>query len=79
MTEAKSRLDDLLQAVETGKRVVLPHDGSPVATLVPPEGGGTKAPGEVAKKGLASLAGGWEGSDELADLVDEIRRTSHRS
>jgi hypothetical protein len=26
----------------------------------------------MTNKGLASLAGGWEGSDELVELVDEI-------
>jgi hypothetical protein len=30
------------------------------------------------EKGLASLAGGWEGSDELADLLARIRRTGPR-
>jgi prevent-host-death family protein len=70
VTEVKSRLDDFLQAVEAGETVVLTREGSPVATL---------APGRSPKKGLASLAGGWEGSDELADLVEETRRTTHRS
>ena len=28
--------------------------------------------------GLASLAGGWKGSDELADLVEETVRTRPR-
>ena len=28
--------------------------------------------------GLAALAGGWEGSDELVDLVDGLRRTPGR-
>jgi antitoxin (DNA-binding transcriptional repressor) of toxin-antitoxin stability system len=79
VAEVESRLDDFLQVVEAGESVVLTRDGSPVATLTPPEGAGIKAPGETAKKGLASLAGGWEGSDELADLVEEIRRTAHRS
>lgn len=33
---------------------------------------------EVPEKGLASLPGGWEGSDELADRLAKIRRTAPR-
>jgi len=70
VAEAEARLDELLEAVGEGETVVLTDNGRPVAILAPPE---ATAPGESKKKGLASLAGGWEGSDELADLVDEIR------
>jgi hypothetical protein len=28
------------------------------------------------KQGLASLAGGWEGSEDLADLIEAARRAS---
>lgn len=70
VAEAEAHLDDLLKAVGEGETVVLTRNGRPVATLIPPR---TQAPGEPEKKGLASLAGGWEGSDELADLVEEIR------
>jgi antitoxin (DNA-binding transcriptional repressor) of toxin-antitoxin stability system len=76
-TEVESRMDDFLQAVEAGETVVLTRDGQPVATLTPATGAsGAEAPGEAKKKGLASLAGGWEGSDELADRIEEIRRAA---
>jgi hypothetical protein len=53
----------------------LTRNGRFVATLAPsPEASGAGAPRESKKKGLASLAGGWEGSDELADLIEEMRR-----
>lgn len=78
VTEVKTRLDDFLRAVEAGETVVLTRKGRPVATLAPPAGAnGSEAPRE--KRGLASLAGGWEGSDDLADLVEELRRTARRS
>ena len=31
------------------------------------------------EKGLASVAGGWKGSEDLADQVDAIRRSARRS
>ena len=33
-------------------------------------------PAAPAKQGLAALAGGWEGSEDLADLIEAARRAS---
>lgn len=79
LTEVESRMDDFLQTVETGETVVLTRDGKPVATLTPSAEGWRAEASEEAKTGLASLAGGWEGSDELADLIQKIHRTAPRS
>jgi hypothetical protein len=53
------RRDELVQEVQQARRE-LESNLCPVMT---PE------------EGLASLAGGWEGSDELAERVEEIRRS----
>lgn len=33
-------------------------------------------PAAPANQGLAALAGGWEGSDDLADLIESARHAS---
>jgi hypothetical protein len=33
---------------------------------------------EAPLEGLASLAGGWEGSEELVERISELRRTFQR-
>lgn len=67
INEVEARLDEYLDAAEAGETVVVIRDGNPVAALVP------AAP---ANQGLAALAGGWEGSEDLADLIEAARRAS---
>jgi prevent-host-death family protein len=71
------------RAAEAGESILVTRQGRPVAALVPaakleqqeqemasqPESGA----------GLAGLAGGWEGSDELVKLVGRNRRSRRRS
>jgi len=76
LAEAKATLSDCIQEVESGKSVLITRHGKPVAALVCPRDLDNL---ERLKKagpegGLASLAGGWEGSDELARLLDESTR-----
>ena len=80
VAEAKASLSARIRAVEHGNPVVITRHGTPVAALIAaadferierlraagPEGG------------LASLAGGWEGSGELADLVEGSARSAAR-
>ncbi len=75
LAEVKATLSDCVRRVERGEPVVITRHGKPVAAIVRavdfehlerlrkagPEGG------------LVSLAGGWEGSD---DLVRELERSS---
>jgi len=80
LAEAKATLSDCIREVEDGKSVLITRHGKPVAALVHPKDLDNL---ERLKKagpegGLASLAGGWEGSDELARLLDESVRVGQR-
>ena len=80
LAEAKATLSDCIREVEGGKSVLITRHGKPVAALVHPRDLDNL---ERLKKagpegGLASLAGGWEGSDELARLLDESARIGQR-
>ena len=80
IAKAKATLSDCIRDVETGSSVMITRHGKPVAVLVRasdfhrfdrlrktgPEGG------------LASLAGGWEGSDELVRILNESPRFGQR-
>jgi prevent-host-death family protein len=80
LAEAKATLSDCIREVEGGKSVLITRHGKPVAALVHPKDLDNL---ERLKKagpegGLASLAGGWKGSDELARLLDESVRVGQR-
>jgi prevent-host-death family protein len=80
LAEAKATLSDCIREVEGGKSVLITRHGKPVAALVHPKDLDNL---ERLKKagpegGLASLAGGWAGSDELARLLDESVRVGQR-
>jgi prevent-host-death family protein len=75
-TEAKARFAEWLRRVEAGEEIVIARHGRPVAVLVP------AADMERLRRlrragpeaGLVSLAGGWEGSEELAESLATVRR-----
>jgi len=80
LAQVKATLSDCIREVESGKSVLITRHGKPVAALVHPEDLDNL---ERLKKagpegGLASLAGGWEGSDELARLLAESARVGQR-
>jgi antitoxin (DNA-binding transcriptional repressor) of toxin-antitoxin stability system len=66
--------------VENGESVVITRDGRAVAALVPLKEvehlARLRAAGS--EGGLASLAGGWEDSDELVRIRDSSPRIGHR-
>ena len=73
LAEAKAHLSSCIRTVETDEPVIITRHGKPVAALLKVEDlqhlqrlHQAAAP----KSGLASLAGGWTGSDELADILD---------
>jgi prevent-host-death family protein len=80
VAEAKASFSDAIRAVEGGTTVLITRHGKPVAALVTPD--------DVDKlellrsagpeEGLASIAGGWKGSDELAANVDTAARRGRR-
>jgi prevent-host-death family protein len=75
LAEIEARIEDYLRAAEAGETIVVTRDGNPVAALIPFAEDSHSEPGE----GLASLAGGWEGSEELIELIEEARRASRHS
>lgn len=74
----EAHLSDCIQAAEEGDTVVITRNGQPVVALVKvaePE----RLRAEGSQEGLASLAGGWEGSEELVQRVAESLRTPPRT
>ena len=80
LAEAKATLSECIREVESGKPVLIKRHGKPVAALVKPQ---DLANLERLRKagpegGLASLAGGWEGSEELVRILDDSARFGQR-
>ena len=66
--QAKSRLADCLRKAERGESVIITRRGRPVAALVAVDRMTLpKSKGSRASLGLAGLAGGWKGSEDLAE------------
>jgi prevent-host-death family protein len=80
VAEVKAHFSDWVRAAEAGDAVVITRHGKPVVALVPAieleQLHRLRAAGP--EKGLASLAGGWEGSEELVERIMEIRRSGPR-
>ena len=80
IVEAKSHLSDCIRDVEHGGTVLITRHGKAVAALVPAE---ILEHVERLRKagpngGLASLAGGWKGSEELVRFLERSKRTKPR-
>ena len=80
VSEVKARLSDCIREAEEGEPVIITRHGRPVAALV---GAAElealerlRAAGPEA--GLASVAGGWEGSEELVRHLEESGRLGSR-
>ena len=80
MADAKAHFADCLREVERGEPVVIARHGKRVAALVPASElkqlERLRAAGPEA--GLAGLAGGWKGSDELVDVISRASRSRPR-
>jgi len=80
IAKAKATFSDCVRQVEAGSFVLITRHGKPVAALV--------RPGELEhlerlkragpESGLASIAGGWEDSEELATILDDSPRRGQR-
>jgi len=81
LAEAKATLSKCIRDVEKGLSVLIKRHGKPVAALVHPQD--LKNLERLKKAGpeggLASLAGGWEGSEELVQVLDESVRYGRRN
>ena len=80
VAEAKATFSEQVRSAEQGTPVLITRHGKAVAALVPADDLETlnrlRAAGPAG--GLASLAGGWEGSDELVRLIQESPRAQGR-
>ncbi len=80
VAEAKATFSECIRQVEAGSAVLITRHGKPVAALVRPDDLEhlerlRKAGPE---SGLASIAGGWENSEELATILDGSPRHGQR-
>lgn len=80
LAEAKATLSECIRKVENGETVLITRHGKPVAALVQAK---ELENFERLKKagpegGLASLAGGWEDSEELVRILDASSRVGQR-
>jgi prevent-host-death family protein len=74
--QAKSQLADCLRKAESGEPVIITRHGKPVAALVSVDRVALpKRKATRAGAGLAGLAGGWKGSEDLVKTLGKIRRT----
>lgn len=80
IAEIKAHFADWVRTAEAGNPVVITRHGKPVVALVPASEleqlDRLRAAGP--ETGLASVAGGWEGSEELANLIAKTPRTPPR-
>jgi len=71
--EAKARFSEMVREAEKGLPAIITRHGKPVAAVVGMDDytriQRLKAAGPAG--GLASVAGGWEGSQELSELLSE--------
>lgn len=80
VVEAKTHLSDCIREVERGGSVLITRHGKAVAALVPAD---VLEHVERLKRagprgGLASLAGGWKGSEDLVRLLERSKRSKQR-
>ncbi|MBW1692334.1 MAG: type II toxin-antitoxin system Phd/YefM family antitoxin [Deltaproteobacteria bacterium] len=81
VAEAKATFSACIRHVEAGASVLITRHGKPVAALVNPDDLEhlerlRKAGPE---QGLASIAGGWEDSEELVKILDQSLRQGQRN
>lgn len=78
--EFKAHLSEYLRAVEHGRAVLITRHGKAVAALVSADEMAQRQRLRAAgpQAGLASVAGGWTGSDDLVQQLTRMRRTAPR-
>jgi prevent-host-death family protein len=80
LAEAKATLSEAVRAAEAGSPVLITRHGKPVAALVRAEDLAAldRLRSAGPQKGLASVAGGWTGSDELVEALNKAPRRGQR-
>ena len=81
VAEVKAKFSEYVRAAEHGDPVVITRHGQAVAALVGPEELRTleRLRSAGPEGGLASLAGGWEDSDDLLRMLETSSRVGSRS
>ena len=81
VAEAKATFSECIRKVEAGSAVLITRHGKPVAALVSPSDlehlKRLRKAGQ--ESGLASIAGGWKNSEELATILDASSRQGQRN
>lgn len=81
VAQVKATLSEQIRSAEHGDPVMITRHGKPVAALVPAEDlealRRLRATGP--EGGLASVAGGWEDSEELVSILEQSKRIGRRS
>jgi prevent-host-death family protein len=81
VAEVKATLSEQIRSAEHGDPVVITRHGKAVAALVPAEDlealRRLRATGPAG--GLASIAGGWEDSEELVSILERSERIGQRT
>ncbi len=81
VAEVKAKLSEYIRAAEHGDPVVITRHGQAVAALVSSEEIQTleRLRSAGPEGGLASVAGGWEDSDDLIRILETSSRVGSRS
>lgn len=81
IAEVKAKLSEYIRSAERGDPVVITRHGQAVAALVGPEELQTleRLRSAGPEGGLASLAGGWEDSDDLLRILETSSRVGSRT
>ena len=81
IAEVKAHLSDCVRQAEQGESILITRHGKPVVALVAAEH--VEQLERLRKAGpqggLASLAGGWDGAEELVQHIEDSMRTESRS
>lgn len=80
VVEAKARFSEFVREAEAGAIVMIQRHGRNVAAVVPANDAQRMSRLRAAgpEKGLASVAGGWRGSEDLVSHLGAIRRSPPR-
>lgn len=80
VVEAKARFSEVVRQAEAGAIVMIRRHGRDVAAVVPAKDAERLSRLRAAgpEKGLAGVAGGWSGSEDLVERLEAIRRSAPR-
>ncbi|MDP2957629.1 MAG: type II toxin-antitoxin system Phd/YefM family antitoxin [Longimicrobiales bacterium] len=81
IAEVKATLSEQIRSVEHGDPVVITRHGKAVAALVPAEDleALQRLRARGPEGGLASIAGGWDDSEELVSILEQSERVGRRA